>query len=485
MKYLMLTLTLLTGCMVGPKYHAPEMDMPSSFEEKGNVLAPIADGEIHQWWKQFNDPLLDDLLNEAVEENYDIRLALEKIEQARAQYRIERSYLWPEIDLNATASRSRISQNLLPTPPQNPSGFFPTFLNVFQIGFDAIWELDFFGKFRHAKKAAHYAWEATKEDAQNVIISMLSEVAIDYVTIRALQHKIDLLKRKIQLDIEELEITEDLFEIGIDNELQITTLISTIEEDQATLPVLETSLKQTIYALAYLLGRQPEGLSEEFQDIQPIPSGINKVPIGLPSDLLRRRHDIRSAERQLASATEQIGTAVADLFPHISLTGITLGANNRGGSSIGFESDRLHKLFTAPSRMFSVGASINWDILDFGRVRGNIAVQNSLQRQALLNYEQTVIASLKDVESALVAYFDEHRRKEAYIAKMQADLRTCQITDDLYEIGLTNALQVIETRKTLLNSESALIDSEQALISDLIALYKSLGGSWQEEDLME
>lgn len=484
MKYVLPSLLIfaccMPCCMVGPKYQKPEVCMPSAFEEASGEEETIEDDELCHWWKQFDDPVLDNLLNEAIQANYDLLIAIEKIQQARSQYRVERSHLWPEIDFNATATRTRISQNLFPPPPKGAptGGIFPVFLNVFQVGFDAIWEIDFFGKFRRQKRAAYYKWEATKEDAENVLISMLSEVAINYVGVRALQKKIGLLRDKIEADEEELAITKCLYEIGIDNEMQITTLISLIESDRAALPVLETSLKQTVYALAYLLGRQPEGLYEELQEERPIPSGHNRVPIGLPSDLLRRRPDIRSAERQLAAANEQIGAAVADLFPHVSLTGISFGGGNRGGSSVGFESAELNKLFTAPSRMFSVGAGVYWDVFDFGRVRGNIAVQNSLQKQALLAYEQTVIASLKDVESALVAYFEEEKRQASFREKVAADSRTLEITEGLFAIGLATELQVLEARKALLASESDLVESEQSLTGDLIGIYKALGGEW-------
>ncbi len=479
-KYILPTLLLFSGCMVGPKYNKPEMSMPSEFEEKKE--RDEVETDLCYWWKQFNDPVLDDLIQKALEANYDLRIAIEKIQQARAQYRIERSHLWPEIDLNAVATRSRLSKNLFPKPetslPQAQSGLFPSLFNIFQIGFDAIWEIDVWGKFRHGKKAAYYTWESMQDEAESVLISMVSEVAVNYVAVRALQKKIDLTKKRIEADEEELKITQDLYQIGLDNEIQLTTLISTIESDRAALPVLEASLKQTAYTLAYLLGRQPEGFMEVFAEERPIPSSTDKVPVGLPSELLRRRPDIRSAERQLAAATEQIGAAVADLFPHIALTGITLSAANQAGSSVGLESYKLDKLFTAPSRVFSVGLGINWDILDFGRVRSTIDVNKSLQKQALLTYEQTVISSLKDVESALVAYFEEQKRRDSLVLKVSADRRTFEITGQLYEAGLANETQVLEAKKTYLASETTLVESDQSLAGDLIAIYKAIGGNW-------
>lgn len=478
MKYLFPLFLLLTGCMVGPKYYEPEMCLPVEFEESPGEMG--SDDEACLWWEQFNDPVLNGLIDEALHTNYDLRLAFERIEQSRAQYRIEKSHLWPEIDFNAGAIRTRLSENLLP-PPQLPipvsGSFLPRFLNIFQIGFDAVWEIDFFGRIRHEKNAAYYTWEATNEEAQIVLISLLSEVAMNYINIRALQAQIDIAQKQIQTKEKELELAKQLFKMGLDNEIAVTTLISSLESDRAELFPLETAFKQSIYSLAYLLGRPPEGFIELFEEIRPIPCGFAKVPVGLPSDLLRRRPDIRMAERQLAAATEMVGSAVADLFPRVSLTGLSLGGGNQG-TSFGYESFKLDRLLKSASRMFSLGVGLHWNLLDFGRVRATIDVKNSLQRQALLNYEQTVMGSLKEVEGALVAYYEEQLRRYALWEKVEAVQRTYDITENLYNIGLANEMQFLEAYQSLLQAKNILIGSEQALAGDLIALYKAIGGYW-------
>lgn len=482
--FALLMLFALAGCMVGPNYHRPETAMPSSFEEKQDTQM-ATDEDLCQWWKQFNDPLLDSLIEEAVKANYDLRIAIEQIVEARAQYKIQGSFLWPEIDLNATANRSRFSQNLITSSSSatsTASGASPssvvssdaistpgTIQNFFQVGFDSIWELDFWGKFRRGKQAAFDLWEASKDTAQNVLITVVSEVARDYVAIRSLQEQIELTERKIWADEKQLELAQVLFEAGLDNQIQVESFLATLDADRATLPVLQTSLKQTIYALAILLGKQPEGFAAEFEPRTPIPIASGMVPAGLPSDLLRRRPDIRVAERQLAAATEQIGVAVADLFPHISLTGNTYG----------FESNKQNKWLIASSRYWNIGPSLNWDLIDFGRTRNQIAVNNSLQRQALLTYEQTVIASLQDVEGALVAYFEEQKREVDFENQVEANERSLTLTEDLFEAGLVDESQVLAALKTLIDSENSLVQSQQALTSDLIALYKALGGEWE------
>jgi multidrug efflux system outer membrane protein len=477
-------LLLLSGCMVGPDYHEPKMAMPVEFEE-AKTTEWVADEELSQWWKQFEDPLLDALIEEAIEANYDLRIAMEQIVAARAQYKIQGSTLWPEIDLNATANRSRFSQNLFTSTSSttstasgaspasvvssNTSPIAGTIQNFFQVGFDAIWELDLFGKFRRGTRAAFDLWEASQYTAQNVLITVVSEVARNYVGIRSLQKQIELTKKKIWADERNLALAETLFKAGLDNQIQVEGFIATLESDRALLPVLEISLKQTIYALAILLGRQPEGFAMEFEHPAPIPSGLRKVPIGLPSDLLRRRPDVRAAERELAAVTEQIGVAVADLFPHISLTGNTYG----------FESNQQNKWLIAPSRYWNVGPILNWDIIDFGRTRAQIEVANSKQRQALLSYEQMVISSLQDVEGALVAYFEEQKRTLDFEAQVAADRRSLTLTEDLFQAGLIDESQVIAALKTWIDAETNLVQSEQALTSDLIAIYKALGGDWE------
>jgi outer membrane protein TolC len=227
-------------------------------------------------------------------------------------------------------------------------------------------------------------------------------------------------------------------------------------------------LLRVIYALAVLLGKQPEQLGNTFEEIKPIPSGIGKVPAGLPSDLLRRRPDVRKAERQLAAATEQIGIAVSGLFPHISLTG------NRYGR----ESNRTKNLLSFPSSYWTIGPSINWDLIDFGKTTGQIDTSKSLQRQALLSYEQTVITSLQDVEGALVSYFEEQKRNHFLKNKVNANQEAFNLTKDLFQSGLADEINALEASKTLISAEISLTQSNQSIVSDLIALYKALGGNW-------
>jgi NodT family efflux transporter outer membrane factor (OMF) lipoprotein len=471
-------LFLLSGCMVGPRYEMPNIQMPEQFAEGA---APITDEELCQWWKQFGDPKLDELIEEVVKGNYDFRIALEQVVESRAQFQIQSSALWPTIDLNAVAIRQRFSQNLF-TSSGNAVAFAsgaaasgvgaitgPPVQNFFQIGFDAVWELDFWGKFRKGKQSAFDLWEASQFLADNMMITVIAEAARDYIALRALQQQIEILKQKIKVDSRKLELLKVLFEAGLNNEIQIQAQFAALETHQAQLPILETSMKQTIYALAILAGKQPERYAHAFEEVQDLPVFTGKVPAGLPSELLRRRPDIRASERQLASATEQIGIAIARLFPSISLT----------GNGYGYETNTFSKILNPKSSIWNIGPNISWDLIDFGKVRGQIDSANSIQRQALLSYENTVISALQDVEGALVAYFDEGRRNEDLKAGLKADLRSLMLTQDLFQAGLESEIAELDALKTLLDAKTTLIQSDQAIASNLISLYKAIGGNWE------
>jgi NodT family efflux transporter outer membrane factor (OMF) lipoprotein len=466
--------------MVGPDYQTPEIGMPDRFEE-GREADAITDEELCGWWRQFDDPLLDCFIEDAVRGNYNYLIALEQVISARAQYQIQSSYLWPQINVDAAAIRERFSQNIF-SGGANREAFatgqgatdigavnFPAVQNFFQIGFDAVWELDIWGKFRRAKQAAFDTWEMTQFLADNILISVIGEVARDYVMIRSLQAQIDLWRKIVTADERELELTKVLFVAGLANEIAVQTEQSALDTDRAQLPPLETALKQLIYAFAVLLGKQPEELTHAFDDMQPMPIFVGKVPAGLPSELLRRRPDVRASERNLAAATAQIGVAVAGLFPAVSLT----------GNGAGFESNQFSTLTNRRSKYWSIGPSLLWDLIDFGKVRGQIDMANAQQRQALLSYENTVITALQDVEGALVAYFEEQDRNSDLSEKVAADSRSLELTADLSQAGLASEIQELASLKTALRSQTLLIQSQAAIASDLISIYKALGGNWE------
>lgn len=484
-------LLLLTGCKVGPNYCVPVTPMPIAFsEDKQEETTPIADENLFHWWTILNDPFLEILLEESISSNFDYIIALERVCQARAQYWVQFTQILPELDFDAQASRFRVSQSFVTSaisPGALATAATPTattnlspIRNFFQTGFDVIWQIDLFGKFRRSADAAYDIWQATDEDARAVKITILSEVANTYVRICALQTKKSIAEQVVSLDELLYKLASERFQAGLAQEQEAQQALAVLEGDKAALNVVEKAFKVTVYSLAVLLGRAPETLIADFEIERPIPSAKEKIPAGVPSDLLRRRPDIHSAERQLASATEQIGVAIADLFPQLSLIGSSssFAANPLQGANIGFSSDRLNKLFTHKSFIWGVGGLITWPVFDFGKRRATVDVQYSLAQQAYQTYQKTVIAALQETEQALASYFTDENRERQLNRAVLASKRSLDLAIDLYQAGLANETTVLQARDVWLTSLNNLTDSQQDLATDLIAVYKALGGDW-------
>jgi NodT family efflux transporter outer membrane factor (OMF) lipoprotein len=508
------------GCKVGPDYEVPKTSMPESFLEtqKKETFVP-SDEQLVGWWQQFEDPFLNSLLEEAVSGNFDYRIALEQMEQARSQYWVQFTQILPEIEFDAQGSRFRTSQSFANASPSSRSNTttssttsspitppFPTngtpatptqstttttsssssgvkispVQSFFQIGFDAIWEIDLWGQFRRAADAAYDTFEAASETSRDVKISILSEVANTYAAICSFQEKVALQTRIVESDEIAFTSASDRFSSGINPEQDVASALAALETDRASLKSLQTGLKSRMYSLAVLLGKKPEVVVQDFLIVRPIPQVNGKIPAGFPADLLKRRHDIRSAERQLAAATEEVGVAVAQLYPSLSLTGSSssFAANPLQGANAGFSSDKLHKLFKHKSRIWGIGGLLTMPVFDFGKRLAGIDVQLALQRQASLAYEKTVIAALEEVETALAAYFDQEESAKSLGMMAAANKRNYDLTFGLFKAGLADASQVAAAKDIWLSAERSYTDSKQALTSDFIAVYKSLGGDW-------
>lgn len=477
MKKLLVLACILSGCMVGPNYAPPQPIMPLVYsEDRPSQTCVLTDEGTLHWWNIFGDECLNSLLNETIQNSFDFAIALERVYQARANYWIQFTQILPQFEATATAVRSRTSQSL------NTSRFIGIpYQNFYQAGFDSLWEIDVFGKLRRGARAARDRWEASREDARGVEITVLAEVANIYTIIRALQEKRLLFLETVQVDEELYQFSKVRFDAGLANEREVESSIANLEVDRAELKNVETFLKQAIYSLAPLVGRPPETLLIDFVCEKEIPYSVGRVPAGLPSDLLRRRPDIRSAERLLAAATEDIGVAVAELFPSFQLTGSTgsFSANPLQGANYGWVSNTLSKLFTAPSRIWGLGTFMNWTLFDFGKRRAAIDLQVSLKEEAFFAYEKTVITALQEVESFLIAYFNEQDREKFLSNAVNAEKRALNLVTDLYQAGLTNYTEVLQVKESWLSEANLLIDSRQALTSHLIGLYKAMGGEWE------
>lgn len=468
-------LLFLTSCMVGPIYKRPAVKIPAQYtNQKYSGVAELA-----QWWRFFQDPYLERLIEKAIAQNYDLRIAIEKIQQTRDEYEIKVADLFPELDGVGLVTRNRFSynviqalaaQNLAQTTQNNQSIVFSNAVqnpySFFDLGFDASWELDVWGKLRHARNAAYDQYQAQIWAMRDVYIMLLSEVVKTYIDSRAFQKKIDLTNQLVEIDTKLLALTKDRFQSGIASDIPDEQQLQIIEQEKSQLILLDMELTQTIIKLAILLSENPEDFS--LKDGQhEVPKSQYTLTSGLPSDLLRRRPDIRQAERLLAAATENVGVAVSEWFPSFTLLG-----------SLGVETFCANNWFSNCSLAWSIGPSMLWRLITFGRIKYNVMAKESIQRQALLKYAESVVTALGDVEYWLVAYFKQQESLELLVRKLAAAKRERDLIKELFTSGLESEIQFLTAQKNYLSVELQITDSRQAVSIALVSVYKALGGGW-------
>lgn len=465
-----LVMAMLTGCTVGPDFHKPQVEPPAQWSGVPQKGVSTDTSEIVDWWTLFNDRELDSLIDRAVASNLDLKLAEARIREARALRGVVASDLFPTINVSGTYSRVRSSGTATPIVTTDGGGDFApsSEKNLFETGFDATWEIDVFGRIRRAVEAADADIAFTEWDRRDVLITLLSEVARNYLELRGTQKRIAILKENIDLQRKSLELTRGRLEAGLGNELDVAQAEALLTTTESQVPGLEAFVKQAIYNLGVLLGRQPEDLVAELTVQSPIPPVPPHVPIGLPSELLRRRPDIRRAEMQLAAATARVGVATADLFPSFSITGF-----------LGLQSANIQDLVKTGSLLWDVGPTVSWPVFDAGRIRSNIAVENAREEQALISYQNTVLTSLRDVESALIAYAKEQQTRKSLMASVDANQRAADISSTLYAQGLVDFLNVLVSQRALSQAQDELVQSDQRVSTNLVALFKALGGGWE------
>jgi NodT family efflux transporter outer membrane factor (OMF) lipoprotein len=466
-------LALLTaGCTVGPDYRRPDTPVPAMWSEARYDGIDTRPADLARWWEEFNDPALTQLVLRAAGSNLDLRLAEGRIREARALRRVAESGAWPSVDVSGTYSRSRTSENAI-APSSQGSGDSPFFRgsnngqDLFRSGFDSSWEIDVFGGVRRSVESADATVEASIEDRRDILVTLLGDIARNYIDLRGFQRRLAVAQNNLTAQQESLEITRVRFQAGLANYLQVSQAEAQVNTTAAEIPALEALSKQAAHRLDVLLGIQPGVLSAELSTDAPIPALPPQAHVGLPSELLRRRPDIRRAERQLAAANAEVGVATADLYPKFSLSGV-----------FGVTSISASDWFSAPSRFWSIGPTIRWPIFDAGRIRANIEVRNARQEQALTQYEKTVLTAFEDVENALVSYAKEQVRYRSLMDAVVANRRALALADELYKNGLVDFLNVLDSQRSLYAAEDDLTRSEATMATNLVALYKALGGGW-------
>lgn len=468
----------LSGCAVGPDYREPETKVPTTWDGQNVVTQAQPSKTTNQpvklveWWQAFQDPALTSLVEMAIHNNLDVRTAEARIRQARAALGVAGAPLWPGLNSSLIYQRSQSSSaNVTSSGPALAAT--AGLRELFQVGLDASWELDIFGGTRRNIEAAGADLQAAMEDRRDVLVTMVGEVGNNYLNLRGFQQQIAIANKNLAAQKHNAEITRKRFEAGFVGALDVANANAQVATTEAQIPTLESSARAAIYSLGVLLGREPAALEKDLAKTGQIPPHPLAIPVGLPSELLRRRPDIRRAESQLHAATARIGVATADLFPKFSLTG-----------SFGFSSNDLTKLGNlANSKFWAFGPTVTWPIFAGGRIMYNIKVQDALTEQALLTYQKTVLTAMKDVETALVAYAKEQQRRKSLEVAVANNRKAVDVAMKLYVAGKTDFLNVLTAQLNLYTTENALVQSTNTVDTNLIALYKALGGGWEKNPL--
>ncbi len=471
------TLALLLGaasCTVGPDYRPPTVAAPADWLEAWNYGIDTTPADLSRWWNQFKDPLLNSLIERAAQSNLDLAVAQARIREARGALGASDADLWPTVDGAIAFSRSRTSANSISSSSSQGGSFSSNQLdlerNLFKTGFDAAWELDIFGGARRRVEAAQAMVDVAVEERRGVLVTLLGEVARNYIELRGWQRRLAIAQDNLTAQRDILALTKVRFGAGLASDLEVALAEGQAHTTAAQIPGLEGAIKQLVYRLEVLIAGQPGLLWHELAAPLAIPALPPQTQVGLPAELLRRRPDIRRAERQLAAATAQVGAATADLYPKFSLTGV-----------FGLQSLSASDWFAGRSRYWSIGPTITWPVFDAGKIRANIEIRSAQQEQALRLYEKSVLNGLAEVESALVSYVMEQGRYRALLEALSGNQRALGVAEDLYRQGLVAYLNVLDAQRSVYATANDLAQSETNLAVNLVGLYKALGGGWRSE----
>jgi len=454
----------LAGCAaVGPDYSQTEPDAPEEWhtELEGGLITGEFDPEtLAHWWTIMNDPKLSKLEELAIKGNLDLKEARARIREARARRGITSANLFPTLDAKASANNYRTSENSSTGDEEN----------LYSAGFDAGWELDVFGGVRRSVEAADANLQAAHEDLSNVLVSLMAEVAMNYLEVRTYQARLTVNEDNIKIQKKTYGLNLSRYTAGIIDDLAVQQSLYNLELTRSKIPTLQTGLEEAKNRLAVLLGKNPGAVHKELAERKPVPVLPANVAVGIPADTMRNRPDIRRAERRLAAGTAMIGVATADLYPKFRLNG-----------TIGLESISTGNFLTQESRTWSIGPSISWNIFHAGAIRQNIKVQSALQEQALIQYESVLLTAQEEVENVLVAYAKEQLRRKSLVTATSAARRADYLAMEQFQAGLVDFSNVLDAQRSLLFFQDELARSDGAVMSNLVRLYKALGGGWKVE----
>ena len=493
---------LLGGCTVGPNFSPPHWANPVSWftgepkpahlEPSEPVAAPINVA----WWNVFHDPHLSALEQQVAASNFDVQTATARLAQSRAQLGITRAAEFPNVGGNASYTREKSSSvgvfsslapnsstgNVTNTPSgQLANGAFgntaggvatpanlPAF-DVYQYGFDASWELDLWGQVRRSVESASASVNASADARRAALISALAEVARDYMDLRGTQDQLRIARENVDTAQQGLRLTQERAAAGVTTDLDVANASAQVRTTAAQIPALEQQEHQLINALSFLLARPPNALTAELAVPRPVPPVPPRVPVGFPSELARRRPDVRQAEEQLHAATANIGVAVSAFYPQVTLNG-----------SFGFQALQFGNLWTGAARQYALGPGITIPIFEGGQIRQTVLLRRAQQQEAAIAYQRTVLQAWHDVDNALDAYQREQERRGQLVQAVAQNQRALSLAQSRYQEGVANFLDVLTAETNLLSTQQQLANSTTTVSDDLVALYKALGGGWED-----
>jgi NodT family efflux transporter outer membrane factor (OMF) lipoprotein len=460
---------LAGGCAVGPNFAKPEVPVSASWRTTGDPHLANQVAVDSAWWKTFNDPALNQLVELAYHQNLPLQVAGLRIVESRAQMAVATGRIWPQVQaVTASATGVGLSRNALGL------GSLPIPRNFgdFQLGFDAAWELDFWGKYRRGIEAANASVLGTMADYYAALVSLTAEVARSYVGIRTYEVLIQEAQENTKIQEEALKIAESRFSNGATSELDVTQSRTLLEGTRASIPQLQASLQQAKNALATLLAQPTGTVDALLGGPKQIPKAPDRVAIGAPAEMLRRRPDIHSAELTAAAQCARIGVAKSELYPSFTLVG-SIGVETTASSA------GTHNLFSTNSLYYNVGPHINFPFLNYGRLTNAVRVEDARLQELLVSYRDTVLKAAQEVEDALIGFVNAQQAAVFAQAAVTAAHRSVEISIVQYREGAADYQRVLDSQRALLEQENSLTQVTSSVVTNVIALYKALGGGWE------
>ena len=456
---------LLAACTVGPDYERPELELPTSW--RSELTDGLQHGEVTDdaWWRSFDDPLLGDLVEAALQQNLDLRINLARLAASRAQRGVAAADQWPTVDANGSYTYRRESRN-------TPFGAFIPRTDIHAVSFDAAWELDLWGRVRRSVEAAERALEASGHDLQAAALSVAAEVARTYVDLRAAQRRLAIARANLGLQEQTLGLVQARLTAGLVVERDVAQARTNVETTRSRLPQLETAANAAQNRLAVLLGMTPDRLPTELtgeRDEVRMPRLPESIAVGAPADLLRRRPDVRRAERAFAAEVARIGVAEADRYPTFALSG-----------QIGLAANTASSLVEDGSDLSGFGPSLRWNLFDGGRLKHRVQALEANAEAAQVAYEQTVLLAIEETENAMTAFVLERERRKSLAAAAAQARRAVELAQTQYREGLSDFQAVLDSERSAAQIEDDLASSDAAVATNLIALFKALGGGMPE-----